>query len=111
MKKDKNKKSKTYSQNEVKRYLGALSEVHNENLKAIKEGFQIVNTKLDSHTKVLDFHGKILASHSEMIGSLMENMEIVKEDISVIKGDLKQRVDYKEFSNLVKRVSRLESKI
>ena len=103
-KKGKKRGPQAYSQNEVKRYLGALSEVHNENLKAIREDFLIINRKLDSHSEKLD-------SHSEMIGSLMENMEIVKEDISVIKSDLKQKVDYSEFSRLVKRVSKLESKI
>lgn len=98
-----NKKSGTYSGSDMKRYLGALSEIHNENLKAINENFHIINRKLDSH--------------SEMIGSLMEDVavlkedvSIIKDDISVIKADLKQKVDYSEFASLAKRVSKLESK-
>ena len=100
---NKSKKSKndgketTYSTGDMKRYLGALNEMHGENLKGIREGFVVVNQKLDSH--------------SEMIGSLMENMEIVKADISTIKADLKKKVDYDEFQSLVRRVQKIESKI
>ena len=86
-----------YSPTEMKRYLGALCETHDESLKAINENFFIVNRKLDEHT--------------EMIGSLMENMEIVKGDISVIKGDLKKKVDYDDFLSLVRRVQKIEAKI
>ena len=74
----------------MKRYLGALNEIHGENLKAIKEGFDILNRKSDSHT--------------EMIGVLME-------DTSIIKNELKRKVDYDEFSSLVKRVRKIEAKI
>lgn len=100
----KNKKSEIYSQNEVKRYLGALSETHNEHLRGIKEGFVVVNRKIDNITETLSEHTKKLDSHTEMIGILME-------DISVVKSDLKRKVDYDEFTSLVKRVSKLESKI
>src|SRR3989344_7029410 len=103
---------------EMKRYLGALSEMHGETLKGIKEGFIIVNRKLDnhtkildnhtkildSHTKILDSHTKILDSHTEMIGTLME-------DVSGIKGDLKKKVDYDDFLSLVRRVKKIEAKI
>jgi hypothetical protein len=89
---------------EMKHYLGALAETHNEHLKGIKEGFIVVNRKLDSH--------------SEMIGTLMQDvstlktdMTIVKEDLSVIKGDLKRKVDYDDFLSLVKRVQKIEAKI
>lgn len=75
---------------DTERYLGALNEMHGENLKGIREGFDILNRKLDSHT--------------EMIGSLME-------DSSAIKTDLKKRVDYDEFMSLVKRVQKIEAKI
>lgn len=103
MKKSSRKSKKTshgtqaYSSGEMKRYLGALAETHNEHLKGIKEGFNVINNKLDGHT--------------EMIGSLMENMEIVKEDVSTIKRDLKKKVDYDEFISLVRRVQKIESKI
>ncbi|OGI60582.1 hypothetical protein A2641_03555 [Candidatus Nomurabacteria bacterium RIFCSPHIGHO2_01_FULL_37_25] len=89
---------------EMKHFLGVLNEMHGENLKGIREGFIIVNKKLDSHT--------------EMIGSLVENvsvlksdMIIVKEDLSVIKSDLKRKVDYDDFLSLVKRVQKIEAKL
>lgn len=75
---------------EMKHYLGLLNEMHGENLKGIREGFEILNKKLDSHT--------------EMIGVLME-------DTSVIKTELKRKVDYDEFLSLVKRVQKIEAKI
>jgi hypothetical protein len=75
---------------EMKHYLGLLNEMHGENLKGIREGFEILNKKLDNHT--------------EMIGTLME-------DVSTIKGDLKKRVDYDEFLSLVRRVQKIEAKI
>lgn len=87
----------TYSESEMKRYLGVLSEMHGENLKGIRDGFVIINRKLDSHT--------------EMIGSLVENMEIVKGDISTIKAGLKKKVDYDEFLSLVRRVQKIEAKM
>ena len=127
-----------YTQKEMKRYLGSLNEIHGETLKGIKEGFVIVNRKidgitiildqhteildqhteildqhtkiLDQHTKILDQHTKKLNSHTEMIGVLMEDVSILKSDVSIIKTDLKKRVDYDEFMSLVKRVQQLESK-
>ena len=79
-----------YSKGEMERYLGALNEMHGENLKTITENFVMVNLKLDSHT--------------EMIGA-------IAEDVSTIKGDLKRKVDYDEFLSLVKRVRKIEGKI
>ena len=93
----KNKKTEVYSGNDMRRYLGALTETHNEPLKGIKEGFIVVNRKIDNITKTLD-------SHTEMIGVLME-------DTSVIKSDLKRKVDYDDFLSLVRRVQKIESKI
>ncbi len=110
-KKKENNKTEIYSQGDMKRYLGALTETHNEHLKGIKEGFVIVNRKidniaktLDSHTKTLDLHTKTLDSHTEMTGVLME-------DVSVIKSDLKRKVDYDDFLSLVRRVQKIELKI
>ena len=86
-----------YSASEMNRYLGALNEVHGETLKGIKEGFVVVNKKLDEHSR-------ILKSHTEMIGTLME-------DVGAIKGDLKKKVDYDDFLSLVRRVQKIEAKI
>lgn len=108
--KNTNKKD-AYSSQDLKRYLGALAETHNEHLKGIKEGFVVVNKKLDEHT--------------EMIGTLMEDVSTLKDDVSSLKGDvsdlkqdmqfvkreLKRKVDYDEFLSLVQRVMKLEAKI
>jgi len=88
---------------DTERYLGALSEMHNENLKGIRENFIIMNKKFDTVNEKLD-------SHTEMIGDLMKDVTILKEDVSVIKKDLKKKVDYDEFLSLVKRVQQLEAK-
>lgn len=118
MKKIDIKTKDTYSKDEMKRYIGALSESQTEQLKTIKEGFQIINRKLDEH-------GKILNSHTEMIGVLMEDVSVLKDDVAVLKDDvavlkddmqivkkeLKKKVDYDEFMALVQRVNKLESKI
>ncbi len=96
---------------EMKHYMGALSEMHGETLKGIKEGFIVVNRKIDNITETLGGHSKKLDSHTEMIGSLVENMEIVKGDISTIKADLKKKVDYDDFLSLVRRVQKIEAKI
>lgn len=91
------KGSEIYSSVEMKRYLGALTETHNEHLKGIKEGFVLVHKKIDDLARVQN-------QHTEMIG-------IIMEDISVIKSDLKKKVDYDEFISLVRRVQKIESKI
>jgi len=99
------KKEKTvYTTSEMKRYLGALNETTNEHLKGIKEGFIVVNRKIDNITKTLH-------SHTEMIGTLMEDTTILKEDMQIVKKELKKKVDYDEFLSLVRRVQKIESKI
>jgi chaperonin cofactor prefoldin len=130
--KSKSKGNTVYSSSEMKHYLGAIAETHNEHLKGIKEGFIVVNKKIDSitetlnehteilsehteilsgHTEILNEHTKKLDSHTEMIDVLMKDMTIVKEDLSVIKSDLKRKVDYDDFLALVRRVQKIESKI
>ena len=110
--KERVKKEKTiYTAPEMKRYLGALSETHNEHLKGIREDSIIINRKLDSHTKMI---GVLMEDTSELksdVSELKSDMIIVKEDLSVIKGDLKRKVDYDDFLSLVRRVQKIESKI
>ncbi len=105
----------SYSEKEMKRYLGAMTETHNEHLKGIREGFQIINRKLDGHTeilgehtKILGEHSRILNSHAEMLGSIMEDVSILKDDMQIVKKELKKKVDYDEFLALVQRVNKLE---
>ena len=90
---------------DIKRHMGALNEMHGENLKAIREGFSVINNKLDSHSKILN-------SHTEMIGEMKMDITVLKEDVSVlkvdvkeIKKDLKKKVDYDEFNVLAKKVN------
>ena len=75
------KEKAVYTQKEMKHYLGSLNEIHGENLKGIREGFVLINQKLDKHTQKLN-------SHTEMIGVLMEDVFVIKEDVSVLKSDI-----------------------
>ncbi|HXK35236.1 MAG TPA: hypothetical protein VJ103_01890 [Candidatus Paceibacterota bacterium] len=109
-KKSPKKINKTYTQKELGHHLGSLQEYYVENLKAIREGFGVINNKLDSHSKILDSHSKILASHTEMIGHIMEDITVIKSNVSLLKSDLKKKVDYDDFSSLEKRVASLESR-
>ena len=85
------------------RHLGALQEAYNENLKAIREGFQLVNVKFEKVDKRFD-------QHTEMLGKIMEDVEIIKTDVEFLKGGLKKKVDCDEFAALARRLSLLESK-
>lgn len=88
---------------DMKRYLGALNEQHAENLKAIREGFGVMEKRFDRVEERLD-------SHTEMIGKLMMDVQIIKDDIVFIKGDLKKKVDADEFQALERRVLLLEKR-
>jgi len=71
---------------DMKSHLGVLNEMHGENLKGIRDGFAIVNKKLDEHTK-------ILGSHTEMIGELKTDMTGVKERLDGVETRLEQIED------------------
>lgn len=87
---------KSYSGDEVKRYLGSLSEDFQHKVSAIGEQFSGL------HNDVKDIK-KIVNGHTEMIGQLMI-------DVQEIKNDLKQKVDRTEFARLEKRVLAIESR-
>lgn len=95
--------AKSYSGDEVKRYLGSLSEDFQHKVSAIGEQFGGLNTKIDKINTKLDEHGRVLNSHTQMIGQLMT-------DVQEIKNDLKQKVDRTEFARLEKRVLAIESR-
>ena len=95
----------------MKHYLSALNEMHNETLKGIKEGFILVNKKLDSHTEMIGELKEDVSILKTDVSTLKSDMTIVKGDLSTIKGDLKKKVDYDEFQSLVKRVQKIEAKI
>ncbi|OHA15583.1 MAG: hypothetical protein A3G52_04275 [Candidatus Taylorbacteria bacterium RIFCSPLOWO2_12_FULL_43_20] len=117
MKKKPQNKTDSHTE-EIKRYLGALHEDHQEKLDVVVE----LVKGLDG--KVADLDGKVNKMDSrldrvenkldgvvEQVGRISEDVEIMKGDINVIKGDLKQKVDYREFSSLEKRVGVLELKV
>ena len=116
--------AKSYSGDEVKRYLGSLSEDFQHKVGAIGEQFSSIHadTKetralVGSQEKVLNFHTVLLSTqaetlkaHTEMISRLMEDMNIVKSDVQEIKTDMKQKVDLQQFARLEKRVIAIESR-
>jgi len=113
-----------YSSDDVKRYIGAVTEKYEDGLKVLGEGIMDIKSTQDLHTKILE-------SHTEMVGQLMEDVTILKEDVSVlkkdvgilkedvsvlkedmgeVKNDLKIKLDRSEFVSLERRVRVLESK-
>ena len=93
----KNKKL-THSDDEVKRYLGALTEHYTDGQKAIGEQYIGLIEHLDKRFNQVD---QKLNSHTEMIGKIMIQLEEVK-------GELKQKVSYRDFTKLETRVAHLE---
>jgi len=133
MKKDiKRKKKELFTDTDMKRYIGALSENFTKQVGGVAEQWlgvkkdtseikEILNTHteilqrhgliLNNHTEILESHDKTLNSHTEMIGKLMTDMTIIKEDMEFIKGGLKRKVDYDEFLALERRTAILETKV
>ena len=72
----------THTTDEVKRYIGAVTEDFQHRVSAIAEQFLGLNEKIDANTNLLegklDEHGKILNSHTEMIGRLMIDVETLR---------------------------------
>ncbi len=87
---------KKYKEDEVKRYLGVLSEQQRHDIKAIGEQYVGIKKALDSHTETL-------SSHTEMIAQLMI-------DMTEVKNGLKTKIGIEDFARLEKRVARLESR-
>jgi chromosome segregation ATPase len=73
--------SKSYSGDEVKRYLGSLSEDFQHKVSAIGEQFGGLNIRIDSIDKKLDEHGRKLDVHTQMIGQLMTDVQEIKTDL------------------------------
>jgi peptidoglycan hydrolase CwlO-like protein len=90
------KRVTSHTTDDLKRYLGSLSEDFQHKVAAIGEQFGGLNKKLDMHT--------------EMIGAMQEDLTVMKSDIEIIKADLKKKVDYDEFHALARRVANLEQK-
>jgi chromosome segregation ATPase len=109
------KKDTTHSTDDVKRYLGSLSEDFQGRVSALGEQFAGLNRKideqsrkLDEHGRKLDEHGRKLDEHSRKLDAHTEMIGAIAEDVAIIKGDLKKKVDYDEFQALTRRVAILE---
>lgn len=100
-----------YSGNEVKRYIGAVSEEFRGHVKVVAEQYLDIKNTLNSHTEAIGEIKGTLNSHTEMIAKVMENIEILKGDMGEVKNDLKQKVGRSEFVTLERRVRLLESKV
>ena len=87
---------RTKSDEDTRRYIGALSEDFQGQVKVIAEQYGDINKKLDSH--------------GEMIGKLAVDMEVVKTNVEFMKDSLKKKVDYDEFNPLKLRVHALETR-
>lgn len=112
---------KEFSKEELKRYIGSLSEKYHNDIKTIKEG-------VDSLLKFSIRQEKTLESHSDQIARLTTDMTIVKSDVKElradvleVKSDIKQikfdvkmdldrKIDKKLFVDLEGRVRILEKK-
>ncbi|MEO8637328.1 MAG: hypothetical protein ABI430_00305 [Candidatus Taylorbacteria bacterium] len=70
-----------YTTDEVKRYIGAVSEDFRDQVKGISEQFTGLNLKIDKIQGTVD-------SHTEIIGELKVDVTILKEDMSVLKEDV-----------------------
>lgn len=81
---------------DIKRYIGIVSEDFQGQVKVISEQYGDITKKLDSHT--------------EMIGRMAEDIEVIKANVEFLKGGMKKKVDYDEFLALERRLSLLESK-
>ena len=121
-------KKLTHSDDDVKRYVGAVTEHYTDGLKAIgeqyadirrdirglknnvEEKFKQVDQKLDSHTEMI---GNIMVDVETLKGDMKvvkKDMEIMKSDIQIIKSDVKKKVDYEEFTKLERWVAALEAR-
>jgi hypothetical protein len=131
--------TKSYSGDEVKRYLGALSEnfqhhldgyakQSERNIGALSEDFQHkvsaiaeqfgsihADTKetralVGAQEKLMNLHTLMLSSQAETLKAHTEMIGQLMEDVQEIKTDIKQRVDIQQFARLEKRVLAIESR-
>ena len=130
---------KSYSGDEVKRYLGSLSEdfqhhldghakQSERNIGALSEDFQHkvsaigeqfgsihADTKetralVGAQERLLNLHTVMLSSQAETLKAHTEMIGRLMEDVQEIKTDMKQKVDLQQFARLEKRVLAIESR-
>jgi hypothetical protein len=112
---NKTKPAKAYEADEVKRYLGSLSEDFQGKVAAIGEQFGGLNQKIDrhheEHLEKFAYLYRKLDLHTEMIGGMKEDIEIIKTNIEFLKAAVNVKVDYADFAALEKRLRLVESKL
>ena len=69
------KSAAKYSGDDVKRYIGAVSEEFRGHVKAVAEQYSDIKRTLDSHTEILNSHTKTLDSHTETLDSHTETLD------------------------------------
>jgi chromosome segregation ATPase len=89
------------TEEEIKRYIGSLTEEYQNRVSGVVEQFLGLNDKIDTINEKLD-------THKEMIGTLMEDVTVLKDDVAEIKVELKNKPDTNEVAQLSLRVSMLE---
>jgi uncharacterized protein YukE len=92
------------SDEDIKRYIGSLTEEYQGRTSAIAEQFSGLNEKVDTINQKLDMH-------TEIIGIIAEDVAVLKEDVAEIKDELKNKADKTEVIHLSRRVSVLEHRV
>jgi len=110
-KKVKAAKIDVHTNDDVKRYIGAVAEHFSDQVSAVAEQFGSVHEKLENVQEKLENVQEKLDVHTEMIGVLMEDVAIIKSDVELIKSGIRIKVDYKDFEALERRVRLVETKI
>lgn len=118
----KKKVQKSYPTDEVKRYLGSLSEDFQgkvsaigeqmvglfEQTKAIRETQEEHSKILTHHTQILNHHSQLLGHHSELLANHSEMIGRLLLDVHDIKNE---KVGHSDFSRLEKRVLKIENRL
>lgn len=101
--KQQRQKSDTHTQ-EIKRYIGVISEDFQHRVSGIAEQFGGLNNKIDRIAEVQNEHTRKLDNHAIMIARVME-------DVEEIKSGMREKVDRSEFVKLEKRMVVLETMV
>ena len=112
------KKLDVHSNDDVKRYVGAVAEHFGDQVSAVAEQisglyekFDVVDKRFDEVDKRFGEVDKKLNIHTEMIGGIMEDVAIIKSDVEFLKAGMRAKVDYKDFEALERRVRLMEAKM
>lgn len=105
------KKEKEYTSDDMKHYLGALQEHHDDQFKVVQESFLTTNQKFDTVFEKLDAQTEMIGGLAERMGRFELTMTIIQEDVGFIKNGMKRKVDYEEFEALLRRVLVIERRV